>query len=827
MVCTMSAAADDAARTHHPTTVVWTAGVQDATLGGKAQGLADLARLRLEVPPYFVIANAIGGVLPAEVFEAYRRLNPTIANPTVAVRSSAQGEDGAVHSFAGQYDTVLGVCGVTQLQAAVDRCVQSATSERAAAYSGALGAHVAMNVVVQIMVDAEVAGVVFTADATTGRRDLVVVDAVAGLGDALVSGEAASDHYVLEARDTGFVAIESDVSGEAPLLSGVQLDRLHREALRAAGGRGHPLDLEWAIDRAGRLWWLQARPITTIPGDLNELDTPLPAVDDVFTRGNISEMMPGAVCPLTQSVTGYAMEFGLQHVQIAAGIQRGFQDRWLQIGAFYGHFFLNMTTGTAMSSGIVGNSAEQYSLSACGRVVHELTVEPLKPLPVRLWNTVKISRFTLGAGPAVRDLNRRITDFTMPVTADVPELLAFIDSGIEFYAHAMMVHIRSSGRSAVASNVFEKLVARHAASKGLDEHVTQTRAVTLLSGELGVEGARLVADLDGIVTAIARHPDVAAKFMGVDPEQAVHWLRTHAPDHVSRALAHFLERHGHRGYRELCMRDLAWIDDLGELGRLLQTSASGRIDDYPHHTRTPREHVDEPTVWPRHIRGSAMLARVATRGREQTKSSLVRVAHRLKRALRRLGELLESQGVIPDADLVFFVTREELRSLANEESGLVERAINRRKAFEYQDRLEFPTVSIGKPRPVWGRPAAQTGDGVLAGRVASRGVVEGPVRVALSIDAAAALKPGEILVTAVTDVGWTPYFSIIAGLITDIGSALSHGAVIAREYGLPCVVNTGIATSVLHTGDRVRIDGDKGVVTVCSTDVTLHAPPKG
>jgi phosphohistidine swiveling domain-containing protein len=149
--------------------------------------------------------------------------------------------------------------------------------------------------------------------------------------------------------------------------------------------------------------------------------------------------------------------------------------------------------------------------------------------------------------------------------------------------------------------------------------------------------------------------------------------------------------------------------------------------------------------------------------------------------------------------------------LASPTSAEVDLAVARREALEYQQQFEFPEISVGPPQPLEARPLAFI-DGVLHGRPASRGVVEGTARVAHTLIEAAELQPGEILVTPITDIGWTPYFSLIGGLVTDLGSAVSHGAVIAREYGLPCVVNTREGTRYFQSGDRIRLDGDKGTV---------------
>jgi pyruvate,water dikinase len=319
--------------------------VSDSAMGGKAYGLSRLTAMGLPVPPAFIIRNALIGSYPGDLDERYLALECE----KVAVRSSAQGEDGADASFAGQYETVLNVAGATQLRQAIDHCVASAGTDRARAYQqDQPNADMAtMNVVVQRMVDARVAGVVFTADPVSARRDLLVIDAVAGLGEALVSGEATPDHYCV--NRSGDI-VRRQLTGDAALLSDLQIARIAQQARAAAAHEGHPLDLEWAIDQAGVLFWLQARPVTTLPADLNEFDAILPRPDDVLTISNVSEMMPGAVCPLTMSFTGWGIDYGLQHMQVTVGARERIQQSWQITASAYGHLFLNLTGNVVMSA---------------------------------------------------------------------------------------------------------------------------------------------------------------------------------------------------------------------------------------------------------------------------------------------------------------------------------------------------------------------------------------------------------------------------------------------------------------------------------------------
>lgn len=807
--------------------------ITDDRYGGKAAGLAELRRLGLDVPPGFVIADAAADLVVVDTTRWFTRMAAAGATP-VAVRSSAAGEDGAQQSFAGQYDTVLGVDSAEGFADAIRACVESTRSRRAAAYGG--GAPPAMHLVVQRMVDARAAGVVFTADPTTGRRDLMVIDAVAGLGDALVDGTTSPEHIVLDAGG-GVVVREAgedrgdddsddrddrdDRDDEEAILSPDEITDLRSGALAAARHFGRPMDLEWAIDRAGRIWWLQARPITTLPADLGEMDSPLAGPDHVYTRCNIGEMMPGAFCPLTASVSGFAIDYAMQTIQVVARAQPSYDQPWLQVGYFSGHMFLNLTEGTALSSGLVGNSLEQFSTSICGRVVEELVPKPPKPFLRRLTNTIRLSTHALSAGPAIRRLERQIAEWEVPTGDDPRQVLAQLEDGVELYCHVTLTHVRSSSRAAVAANILESVLMRQAVQDGRSEDDGRAEATRLMAGAADVESAMMLEELDSVARAIASDPATAEAFLAADPADALTALR--ASGSVSgQALRQFLTRHGHRGYRELCMRDPSWGEDPEGLGSMMQVMVRAS------HTHT---HTHGPTPTPANESGSpvirmlARLARGGARGREETKSKMALMAHSLKLGYRHLGEVLAASGQLPDADLVFFFDRAELALVVGRggvEAGdvdglgpeeLTQSALTRRDALAYQDALEFPDVSVGRPSALVARPPREAAGGEIVGRPASRGSVEGVVRVARLIVDARDVQRGEILVAPVTDVGWTPYFTVIGALVTDIGSSVSHGAVVAREYGLPCVVNTLVATQVLKTGDRVRVDGDRGVVT--------------
>ena len=192
----------------------------------------------------------------------------------------------------------------------------------------------------------------------------------------------------------------------------------------------------------------------------------------------------------------------------------------------------------------------------------------------------------------------------------------------------------------------------------------------------------------------------------------------------------------------------------------------------------------------------------------------MQITNEFKLAYRALGQLMADAGTLADADHLYFLRHDEIADCLDDESGQIAAlACDRQNVFGRQSSFQFRDVFTGKPEPL-SVEADTFIDGQLAGLPVSTGVVEGIARVAHTPAEAAALQPGDILIAPITDIGWAPYFRMIAGLATDIGSSVSHGAVIAREYGLPALVNTGNGTRVIHSGDRIRLDANLGMIEI-------------
>ena len=773
-------------------------------VGGKAKGLAELTQMGLPVPPAFVIQHATATDFPEDLKEHYEAIGAGL----VAVRSSAIGEDGEDASFAGQYETILNVKGIKQLQSAIGHCVESLDNARAQAYKSeqAEVEKVEMCVVVQRMVNARSAGVLFTADPVSGRHDRLIIDAVEGLGEALVSGEATPDHFALDKQNN---VVYKDLVGEKPIISEEEIAALARGAREASKNIGTHIDMEWAIDQDGSLYWLQARPITTLSSDLNEFDTPI-RDDEVVTRGNVGENMPGAVCPLTFFVQGRAIEEGMQHMLVQYGGRKAVTEEWTQMKLSFGHWFYNLTEGVSASKYVSLNSSEAIGRSILGRPIPELKEPEDKASWLRRqWGSAMFFWYCMKAASVLNDFEQRLKHMHLRYTDDSVTMVQELERNFHWLAEANQTQVRTTSATSVMEGIVQAIVSKGKQDATPEE---QAEAAKLLAGAEDVESALLVDHLDEVIDQVALHPDAREKFQHASVEDALSWIQDPATGAASIRFKEFLRHHGHRCYRELCLREKSWSDEPEKLVTTMQATIATRfMNTYkPHH----HENIDMSQLsWL--MRKILPITHSAIRRRERNKSLLVETTNRIKRGYRYLSELMEREGKLPEADLMYFFSRKELIAFINNPSNeMVTKAVSRRKALEFHEKMEFSDLYVGTPEPVVWQPSAAENDGELVGRPVSRGIVEGLARVALTVKEAAELEPGEILIAPITDVGWTPYFSLISGLATDVGSAVSHGSVIAREYGLPAIVNLRVATKVFKTGDRVRLDADKGVLTL-------------
>jgi rifampicin phosphotransferase len=783
---------------------------QDPRAGGKAVHLAKLADAGLRVPDGFVLIGAASESLPAEIDAAYARLGGP-----VAVRSSALSEDSVDTSFAGQYDTFLGIDGADAVKDAITKCLRSARAARADAYREAVNAQqdAAMSVVVQRMVDARAAGVLFTRNPVNGVEDEIVIEATRGLGDALVSGHVAA-HRMIVSR-AGKV-ISNDTQNVEASLDADLAAKLVRDALEAEKHFGHALDMEWALDPRGEIHWLQARPITTtnLP-DIDELDSVLDwSTKRILTTYNVSEILPGAATPLGSNIALDCLNKTMRELYGYFGIPENQLAQEPLTVQFSGHLFLHLNPMYLSSLYLLGSTKEGLDLAIAGHPLEAIELGPPAPAIWRAYNAIGYFRYLFKAREALEALLVRTAHFKLALHDDPRVVYRNIEAAIPNIDHAMGVHLHTSALSGALQNILLPLIsgggsptAEHQAIfSGLLAFVDPT------DHDAHTSSLGLATAIDRLVGIIAANASDNEKMVKSSPEEALVWLRSEqCTPAVREAFEEFLQHHGHRCVRELEIRQADWGEDPRPLISNIQAVLATRTGGLPSRKRdaTPLPDMPAPKRW--FAEKIVKSSREALVLRERSKSHAVRLLRALRPGYLRIAEKLVDAKILPDADVIFFFTRAEVgRMLDQPDPSLVRRALHRRRLLAQQMSLEFPRVSVGKPNPIQQTSEDVEAVDVMNGTPVSRGVVVGLARVARSPEEAKAIEPGEILVVPYTDVGWAPYFLRAAGLASEIGGTLSHGAVVARECGLPAIVNLPRATRRFRTGDKLRLDGNTG-----------------
>ncbi|CAM5391944.1 PEP/pyruvate-binding domain-containing protein [Streptomyces griseomycini] len=785
-------------------------GGQHDLVGGKAAGLAALIRLGERVPDGFCVTTEAyqGGEVPrAEVLAAYERLG----GGPVAVRSSATAEDLPHASFAGQQDTYLGVTGAEELLAAIRSCWDSLHGERAVAYREAAGAaheDARMAVVVQRMVDAEVAGVLFTANPVTGSRTETVVDAAPGPGTAVVDGTAPADHYVLNGTAVA----------DHGCLSPGRLQELRATGSRLADGLGAPQDVEWAYDGDGTLWLLQSRPITTLfpaPPPSGKAGTRL-YVEFGHVQGMLRPATPMGMSTLRSMLAGMLASFGLTVEIVDIG------------GRLYGDLTDAMRDPSTRQR-LVKLMAVDFGPRA-QRVVEHLLDDPrfaprksarrrgaaaLRTGPKAVAGILGALARPAGARATVFDEIERLRREPVADPATAAELLALVED-------------ESSTRTdAIVWPVVSGLVVSAALPPLLKGVASDDEIRTVLGGM----PHNVTIEMDLALWEVARRARAYRDRLLTTPPQelAAAHLAGELPDF---GLDGFLARYGNRSAAEVDVGVPRWSEDptpvFTMLANCLRVTDPEQAPDVRFRRAAARAEATLAELDLRARRAHRLRGRVAgfflRRSRELTglreagKFAGLYALRDRRRRLLLIGAGLRAQGLLPQADDVMFLTLPELRTAVEggaDRHTLSGRIADRRAAYDRElRRRTVPVALLSDGTDVETLlPPRAAGDRTLTGMGAAPGKVTGRARVVRD-PVHAALEPGEVLVVPTTDPGWTPLFLTAGGLVTETGAVMAHGPTVAREYGIPAVICVPGATERVRTGQVITVDGAAGTVTV-------------
>jgi rifampicin phosphotransferase len=773
-----------------------------------------------------------------------------IGGEEFAVRSSAIGEDGDRFSFAGQYDSLLGV-EADQLAAAVRACWRSAFSAHVLTYrlrAGLVLDAAALAVIVQRLVPGDVSGVLFTLDPVSGRRDRMRISACHGLGEALVAGAVAADEYTV-GRDGALLEARPLVAGR-PLLDGAALHSLAAAGRRIELIEGAPCDIEWTIS-VGELWILQARPVTARALPTAAAVDRSPAHPEhciVWDNSNIQESYCGVTTPLTFTFARDAYAGVYEQTMRALGIPErtiaGHRPllRTL-LGMLHGRVYYNLNAwyrGLLLLPAFRRNKEDMERMMGVEEPVDFVVDEDIS-FSRRLRSLPRLARTHVMLLAAFLRIDRDATRFLHRFDATLRgidratirhrplgELMAALDTlrteGLERWTtpiindfHVMMtvgrlrrLVTRATGMDEEPERVLQTLLG------GADVAASAGPVLLMLRlAALARQDARVLAalrDHEG-TDALARACDANAEF--------------------GRLLAELLDSYGDRCMGELKLESCALRDDAPFLVRMLRNYLAGSAPDPARlaaDARAARASAERAverklgSVARIRFRRTLMAARRGIRRREELRLARTRLFGAHRDVYRAIGARLHETQRIDRPDDVLYLTVDEIRSwwegtavsvdlapIARarraEFAGYVDRAAPNRFTTEGAPYDSLPTVDPA----VAAAAASSDRPRVLQGLGCSAGIVEGIVRVVrspaddLTID-------GHILVAPRTDPGWAPLFPAARAIIVERGSLLSHSAVLARELGLPAVVGIPGVVELLRDGERVRVDGSAGTV---------------
>lgn len=842
-----------------------------ALVGGKAGNLGELTRAGLPVPPGFcltteayrqatarsdldgiftaleqtdktdvatltnlagsarttVLAAPIPTEIAATVTAAYAALGPDVP---VAVRSSATAEDLPFASFAGQQDTYLNIVGREAVLDAIRRCWASLWTDRAVVYRATNDIDnrtVRLAVVVQRMVDADVAGVLFTANPVTGHRRQAVIDASPGLGEAVVSGAVNPDHFIVDTRANtilerrlgdkrlairslpggGTEHIELPRGSDAACITDDQVLALARLGDQVEQHYGAPQDTEWAIDAAGTLWLTQARPITTLYPLPERIARPEPRVYFSVNvgQGVFRPFTPAGLATFRLVGAGAARLFGFPVTDPLSG-----PTPFAEAG---GRAFIDVTTAVR---------------SRVGRVILPRILDVMEARSAavfrHLFDDPRLSVTEASRLPFLRHVGGAAVRAHVP-----PNLLLALMSPKRARTRVERIGRRLDARLCAPSDL--------TADERLDwiARVLQEEFPYLAPRILPVAGAGFIslwlarrilggnATSEELQTVLRGLPHNVTTEMDLELWHMAQRIRGDETS-ADREIDAFLRRYGHRAVAEIDLGMPRWSDDPSHIrgviaNYLRMNPGEGAPDEMFARGATEAEAmIDTLARRAAGLRGRlvrALLNRTRELAgiRELPKFYFVRVVAAARAELGSVGTELHRLGRIANPDDVYFLDFVQARAGLDGADLHDVVATARQRYDEELRRRHIPRVLLSdgtEPEAALHAPAA---DGALIGTAASAGTVTGTARVVLD-PVGAHLEPGEILVCPSTDPGWTPLFLTAGGLVMEMGGANSHGAVVAREYGIPAVVGVPNAVATITTGQTITVNGSAGTVAV-------------
>lgn len=800
----------------------------------RAEGLPD--QIDLDRAAERVDAAFLEAPMPGELAAEIRQLAVAVGEgDLLAVRSSATAEDMAAASFAGQYRSYLEIGNDDGLFRAVRLVWASLWLPAPRSYrvhTGVSEDDLAMSVVVMRLVDAERAGVVFTVNPAGSGSDLRI-EAVEGLAEQLVSGEVTPEAYVLPRA-----------AARRPPVDHV-LDQAIEVALDLERGFGDPQDVEWAHD-GERLYIVQSRPITTISAAEADdgFDTPI-GPDDAFTTAGIAETLPGVLPPLQWTTAAPLLENGFRQLFDQMNALPPAADRRPFIARIRGRAVLSLDLMKAAAAEVPGGSGEEIERQYFGRVISEPvdpppdsgTKGPFKGLRSMFTGYREINArrgFRFEAHASIDATERLLVGPPDCDIATTEQLLAYRHRALDLAGRLMAAEIAVAAAAAAAYRGVELFLEPHVGEEapGLAQQLT--------AGGIDPCGAQVALHTCDLAEQALTDEDLAASIGGLTARDSSVLMALEQSTPGAELLAAFEKELGHSGSASVFAgetwsesRDLAWQ----LISQAVQVQRSGRramADPGARDALLAEIGSRFATSWKwrfqRVVTGQIvdvrrrMLRRLVADAveflhlREKTKSAVLALGGEVRRVHLALGHRLHTSGTLETPLDVDLLAAQELEPAFNGRGPSPWELERRRDVLEHLSADDsIPQVFVGDPSQRLGGAALPSGD-TFTGWGASAGVYEGTARIITK--ATEPIEPGDILVARTTDPAWTPLFLTAGAIVVEEGGPLSHAAIIARELGLPAVLNVPglLGRLASHESARLRVDGDRGIVAILDTE---------
>lgn len=779
----------------------------------------------------------------AQEIEAY--LGPAgLLDRPVAVRSSATAEDSAAASFAGMHSSYLNVTGLPAILEAVKGCYASLWRPQAVAYRRRLplsDERVSAAVVILAMVPAQAAGISFSCDPRDGRRDQFAISASFGLGEAVVGGAVEPDEYrvdmaqyppvvvnrrigrkdritvTLAEGGTALAAAPAAQSGR-PALSDAQITELALLTGRVYDSLGemeHPVDVEWAHD-GEQFWLLQARPVTYLP----PATFPATADQPVFwSNANLKDVMPGVQSTLGWSFMRQGIDVLITAPLRAAGSPYVGGMTWVRI--FEGRAYFNLSAMQWAFHNAMGMAPAELNRMLGGHQP-EVTLPPATLSQKAGWG---LARFRLISG-ALRAMNRAKADFSRlwawahemeqkPLATCSQEQL--LNTALEIKERMDRNLGRFNMVNGASGGTHQELVR-------LLEPVLGERTNGLVNAMLaGVSGITSAEQGDRLVQLANQAQDEAAarEFFTAPEWQPATWSNRLADTQFGADFQRYLHDYGHRGVYELEPMNPRWREDPTYLLEMVRAQVQSGRRIHPQGRSVKREAATQEVFarigWgPRRLQVRFILwvAAHANRLREFCKSVLVKIVGLSRIHALEVGRRMVDEGLLKSKEAVFHLSWLDMEAYLGRRSGLSglpALVADRQERRVHHLRLDPPDVIMGET-PVRKAPPPEAAGPVLTGLGVASGRAAGVGRVIRHPHEGGKLQMGDVLVAPSTDPAWTPLFLRASAVVMEVGGYLSHGAIVAREYGLPAVVNVPGLLQSVSDGEYLTVDGDVGKV---------------